>query len=842
LFGKLFVYLLHHTVNNYIQYSKNPSTAMKQSIKLTIMLMALLLLPSSILAHDYEVDGIYYNIKDGYAAVTYQGTSMTQYKGEYSGDVTIPAVVTMDGTTYPVTTIEGFAFYGCPELTSITIPNSITSVYRYAFSGCNGLTRVDITDLAAWCNIYFETSDANPLDKAHHLFVNGSEVKNLEIPYSVTSIGQFAFAGCSAFTSIYLSLTEVIGDFAFSDCSGLSGAVIPETVSSIGRSIFSDCPNIEYLEVERTNPYYESPDFCSAIIEKATNTIVMGCKNTTIPYYVQTIGYGAFSGCTGLTSIDIPSSVATIAAYAFDSCTELSTINFSEGLTTVEKSAFSYCSSLDDVLFPNTLTSIGDFAFYECDALKSVSLGYSITDIGTHAFIYSSLSSINIPATVKSIGTGAFQECALTSIKVNSANQYYDSRDNCNAIIETASNKLLFGCQSTVIPNTVTAIEDYAFYNCNGLTTINIPNGVTSIGECAFCVSNNLTEVNSYITDLSAVSVGDQAFYRYPNTYDNRTLRVPYATASAYQSNSHWGPYFGNIVEMESEPSTSIELDQTVAEVVEGGTITLKATVTPLNAANNPLAWTSSNTSVATVNNEGLVTALCVGKTTITATTTDGTELSASCELTVKSETGNNYFEMSDIYVHPGDTVSIPVRMINADPVTWFMTDICLPDGFTVPTHINDFNGYRGYDVFPSDRFTDDHYIMTALLNDSTVRVFGNNFSDLPFIGNDGELFYITVIVPEVTDGYYTIHLRNSELTFVEGFERIPVAGAVINIVTSMQGDINGDGKLAISDVTALINILLTEDTSSGACDVNGDGKVSIADVTFIINMLLSQN
>lgn len=842
---------------------------MKNLFKLSILLVALVL-PATTTAHDFEMDGFYYNLNGNEATLTYQGSSYSQYPNEYAGDITIPSSVTYNGITYPVTTIgreafkackevtsviiphsvkkvDYYAFQSCSGMTSITVPNSVTDIDRYAFSSCTSLTRVNITDIASWCGIKFGTTDSNPLYYAHHLYLNGTEVKSLHIPDNVTSIGSYAFNGFSSMTNVYFPETGpglAIGDNAFYNCTGLFNVYITRAVNSIGKCVFGRCTNLEYLEVDRNNPYYDSRDYSNAIIETASNTLIMGCKNTLIPNNVQAIGQSAFAGCNVLTDISIPSSVASIGKDAFSGCEALENISFSEGLISVGEGAFSRCKSLEEIFFPNTFTSIGSLAFYECDNLRSVHFGFSLTDIGSLAFIYcSALANIYIPATVRSIGEYAFQECnGLTSIRVHPDNPYYDSRDNCNAIIETAFNTLLCGCQNTIIPNTVTAIQSYAFTVCPGLTTINIPNGVTSIGEEAFCFCNNLTEVYSYIPDPSAVSVEHYAFYKYPNNYEGRTLYVPFASSAAYQADPDWGPYFGNIVEMESEPTASIELDQTAAEVIEGDSLALKAIVAPVNAANKPLAWVSSNPHVATVSENGLVTAICIGKTTITATTTDGTELSASCEVTVKCETADNYFAISDIYAHPGDTISVPVQLINRDPVTWFMTDIYLPEGFIIPTHINEHNGFQEYDVFPADRFTDDHYIMTAMMSDGTVRVFGNNFSDVPIIGNDGILFYITVIIPEVADDYYSIHLRNSELTLVDGWDRIPVAGAVIYTTGPMAGDINGDGKIAINDVTTLIDQLLNDDELPAYADVDGDGNVNIKDVTVLIDMLLNRN
>ena len=817
---------------------------MKTMTKVSFLLLAFLL-PLTALAHDFEIDGIFYNINGNEASVTYKGTSHNQFKGEYTGDVTIPAAVAYNGTTYQVTSIGGFAFYGCPELTSITFPPTVKNVYRYAFNGCTSLTRVNITDLAAWCRINYETGDANPLHIAHHLYLNGTEVRYLEIPNTVSAIGKMAFLGCSGLTYIAFPDTDIaIGDFAFESCDGLSDVFIPQSVKSIGKAVFNNCNALTYIDVSSDNPIYDSRENCSAIIETATNTMVMACKNTFIPNTIEAIGYAAFADLEDIRSISIPSSVKTIGDYAFGDCENLKSVTLNDGLTTIGRSAFDECSSLLSIDIPNTVKTIGMFAFMNCVKLKTAIIGNSVTSIDELAFYYcQELTGIALPSTVTFIGQDAFNDCpSLTSLSVSEGNPVYDSRENCNDIIETSSNTLLYGCQNSTIPNTVTSIQDNAFFNCTGLARINIPAGVTSIGRDAFCFCINLTEVESYISDPSSVTVGENAFYRYPNTYDGRTLHVPFASSSLYQADPNWGPYFGNIVEMDAEPSTSIELDMTEADIIEGKTLELKATVTPINAANKPLEWTSSNPAVATVDNNGLVTSVCVGKTTITATTTDGTNLSATCEVTVKSETADNYFAMPDIYVHPGDTVLIPVRLVNRDPVTWFNTDIYLPRGFVIPTHINEFNGYTDHDIYPTDRLTEDNYIMSAALNDSVVRVFGNNFSNQPLLGNDGDLFYFKVIVPEVVNGYCAIHLRNTEFTFVDDWEYAPDSGAVIYIMGATQGDVNGDGKVTISDVTSLISNLLNNDNPGNAADINGDGKVTISDVTYIINLLLSTN
>ncbi len=227
---------------------------------------------------------------------------------------------------------------------------------------------------------------------------------------------------------VYVGSTELtvtsIGDFAFSDCSGLTSVTIPYSVTSIGKSAFYGCSELETITVESGNTVYDSRDNCNAIIETATNKLIAGCNNTTIPNSVNSIGDYAFSDCTGLTSVTIP----------------------------------------------NSVTSIGNWAFSDC----------------------SGLTSLTIPNSITSIGNYAFQNSGLETITVESGNTVYDSRDNCNAIIETATNKLIAGYKNTTIPNSVTSIDNYAFENCTRLFSVTIPDEVESIGNDAFYNVKNI--------------------------------------------------------------------------------------------------------------------------------------------------------------------------------------------------------------------------------------------------------------------------------------------------------------------------------------------------------------
>ena len=217
---------------------------------------------------------------------------------------------------------------------------------------------------------------------------------------------------------------------------------------------------------------------------------------------------------------------------------------------------------------------------------------YPVTSIDEIAFYYcEGLTSIEIPSSITKIGNFAFGNCpALTSIVVESGNPRYDSRNNCNAIIETASNTLIVGCNNTMIPNSVTAIGQEALAYYKGLTSIVIPNSVTSIGQWAFTGCTKLTDVYCYIADLSRVSSGKYLFYLNNGEYSGRTLHVLQGTADAYRADENWHPYFKQIVEDIFLGDVNRDLEVTIADV---------------NAAIDMILGGNSSSIAADVNGDG---------------------------------------------------------------------------------------------------------------------------------------------------------------------------------------------------------------------------------------------
>ncbi len=464
-----------------------------------------------------------------------------------------------------VTSIGSGAFLGCTGLASISIPNSVTSIRSSAFSGCTGLAAIVLSNSLTCidtCTFYGCTSLTSVTIPnsvtciEFRAFDRCRSLKSLVMGNTVSSIGQYAFRYCSVIKSVTINsnalanmssslqvyfgsqVTEyiiggdvsTIGHNSFRNCTSLTSVTIGNSVTSIGNNVFSGCTSLTSVTINSNaimrKVYNWDASFSYIFGNQVTHYTIgdsvssigscafYGCSgmtSLTIPNSITSIGNHAFHGCSGMTSLTIPNSVTSIGDGAFYGCSGLTSITLSNRLQEIGEVSFESCANLKSISIPTSVTSIGYTAFGGCANLKTIVVPNGVSVIGDFAFARcTNLTSIQIGKNVSSIGDFILNECPnLTSIVVDSKNTMYDSRNRCNALIETATNTLLYGCKNTIIPEGILSIGDNAFYGCEGLASVNFPDSITNIGMRAFRDCANLTSVS---LPNCITSIGSEAF------------------------------------------------------------------------------------------------------------------------------------------------------------------------------------------------------------------------------------------------------------------------------------------------------------------------------------------
>ena len=409
-----------------------------------------------------------------------------------------------------------------------------------------------------------------------------------------------------------------------------------------------------------------------------------------LEYSVTSIGYAAFLNCFDLTSVEIPNSVTSIGRGAFYQCSGISSIEIPNSVTSIGELAFAGCVNLASINIPNFITEIGHSTFGLCKNLESIIIPDSVINIADSAFIAcSSLTSVTIPNSVTSIGYYAFSMCDnlknvyITDIEAYCNIKFYDFLYSFytypNPVyyaenlylngeliedlvipegIEKISNYLFYNLdhiKSVTIPNSVTSIGSSAFSDCDGLTSVTIGDSVTSIGNSAFKGCDNIKKIESKANKAPTIENEDQFS---ENVYANADLFVPIGYEDNYKNAYAWSKFKNVIGKDFSVKVTLIEVTPTEVEAEEGSEVQLSVVVLPEEATNKEVAWSSSNESVATVDNNGLVSIHKEGEATITATTTDGSNLSATC--VIKAFSGIVEVESLNFYVKVvGDDIVI---------------------------------------------------------------------------------------------------------------------------------------------------------------------------------------
>ena len=481
-----------------------------------IYLLMLVSVTTSTAANIFEYDGVKYM-----KSTDYGSNAVAVVANAYSGDVSIPNWVTdeSDNSVYEVVAVYQYAFYSCPDLTSVSLGDSILYIDPNAFAYSTRLTAVTL-------------------------------------PSKLQSLGNNAFA----------------------QCTGLLSVSIPNTVISIGSSVFAGCTSLTDIHVGSLNPLYASLDgiLYNKMIENVLNCPAGKSGAIVLPNSVKRISYEAFFGCSNLTTVTIPSGVELIPTRSFMNCTSLSSISLGDGVTTIDSYAFKNCSTLMFINLPNSVYSIGGNAFENCVNMDNIDFGTSLTAIGERAFLNcTNLNSFALPTRVCQIGLEAFKGCSdlmyvnlsdslkrlggqvfeacskLSILHVASLNNYFSTQ---NGVLYTKDFNDLVCCPagkvgSVVLPETVKTLYYKSFYNCIGLTSVTLPASLDPIGfgGYVFYGCTGLTSIHARRAVPVDLFASQQTFGLVSKS--NCTLYVPIGSLDAYNAADQWKDFFNKVEE-----------------------------------------------------------------------------------------------------------------------------------------------------------------------------------------------------------------------------------------------------------------------------------------------------
>ena len=618
-----------------------------------------------------SVDGVLFN-KDGSELIIYP-------KGNGRSAYTVP-----EG----VTSISGSAFSGCTSLKEIVIPDSVTTIGSSAFEGCTSLSKVklsnnltiieertfyDCTSLAEIVIPDSVTEIRSNLDLG--AFSGCTSLSKVDLPKNLTTIESYTFSDCTSLTEITIpdSVTS-IDRSAFKGCTSLAEITIPDSVTEIGSSAFSGCTSLSKVDLPKKLTTIEAYTFsgCSSL-----ESIVIPEGVTAIGTwleYEKTYYSSSFSGCKSLKEIIIPDSVTAIGDSAFYGCTSLSKLKLSNNLRIIQERTFSGCTSLKEIVIPDSVTEIrgmcyssgydGDYdggAFSGCTSLAEIDIPDSVTSIGGSVFSNcTSLESITIGSGVESLGDEWIASCRrLENITVSPENKTYSSvdgvlfnKDKSELSAYPIGNKR----SSYTIPDGVEKIGKKAFYGCRYIESLTIPVSVAEIEASALGNCYDIRAVyylgtreqwkevvigaDNYMFALVNVRCADDSQCRHvwgewevveEATYEKDGLeRRVCSLCKAKQTRK--------IPRLGAVKVDAIELSESEKKLNVGKSFTITATVKPDNAWNRTVTWSSSDPSIATVDENGTVTAIAEGEAIITAESADG--VTAECKVTVEKKDG----------------------------------------------------------------------------------------------------------------------------------------------------------------------------------------------------------
>ena len=580
------------------------------------------------------------------------------------------------------------AFVRCTKIEKINLPRNLTEVdtygwnWWYPFAGCSNLEKVEfeegITQIPT--GIFGDTG-----------------LKEVEIPDTVTSIGERSFADCANLEKVTFSKNlKSIGNRAFVRCTKIEKINLPKSLTEVDTYgwnwwyPFDGCSNLKTIEFEEGitqiptgifgNTGLENvkiPDTVTSIGERSFADCTK-LEKIIFSEKIETINGRAFLGCTSLKSVSLPDSITGMGTEIFSGCTSLSSVKLPNKRVNITSSTFEGCTSLTEITLPDTVTTIQDHAFKNCTALKTINWSKSITDIQSYAFENcDALTKPDIPNTVTNIGEGAFYECGgLSAIAVPNSVKSLGSRafENCDALAKVS------------ISDSVTSMGEKAFYDCDALTDVKLGTGITQIPTSCF---EHCDILPSVVLPYRISKVGDNAF---KNCVALTEITIPRATTTistsafsypakmtVYGISGTYAETFANQQGMKfvnkAVKATNVVLDKTELTLNRGMKYSLTMTVTPATFTDK-VSWKSTNVDVAAIAEDGTVTAKGAGQATIKITVGD---VSATCKVNVVQPVTSIYLNKTSLEMTALDTYQLQASVYpseaNNKEVSWESSD-----------------------------------------------------------------------------------------------------------------------------------------------------------------------